>query len=177
MNTRIISCLILIPAALFAMIQSPYQPPLLFDRLAAAEVQQQSLVSTLTSALGVTKPQATGGAGSLLQLAKQQLSGDDFSRITAAIPDSPALLKAAASITPTKTDDSLLGTADLLSGASKLGNQFSALGLDSSMISNFADVMMNYLKKYQGSETSKLLEGILPSSITEPADSLLDVFN
>ncbi|MGI9274752.1 MAG: DUF2780 domain-containing protein [Endozoicomonas sp.] len=176
MNTRTFSFLILIPAALFAMIQTQHQSPMLFDRLAAAEVQQPSLVSTLTNALGVSTPQASGGAGSLLQLAKQQLSGNDFSRITSAIPDSPQLLKAAASITPTKTDDSLLGTANLLSGASKLNSQFSALGLDSSMISKFADVIMNYLKKYQGSETAKLLEGILPSSLSNSADSLLDAF-
>ena len=44
------------------------------------------LVDLLTSQLGVTKNQAEGGAGSIFQSAKQNLSVEDFSSIAKAVP-------------------------------------------------------------------------------------------
>ena len=53
------------------------------------------LVDLLTSQLGVTKDQATGGAGSIFQLAKQNLNVEDFSSVAKAVPGIDQMMGAA----------------------------------------------------------------------------------
>jgi hypothetical protein len=53
------------------------------------------LVGQLTKGLSVTRTQARGGAGALFALAKSRLSGEEFSKVSAAVPGMNGLLKAA----------------------------------------------------------------------------------
>ena len=49
------------------------------------------LMNMLTQNLGISDSQAEGGTGLLLDLAKKQLGGDDFSKIASVIP--PAAIR------------------------------------------------------------------------------------
>ena len=56
------------------------------------------LVKMLTSQLGVTEPQATGGAGALFGMAKGALSETDYGQVAGAIPGIGDLIKAAPAV-------------------------------------------------------------------------------
>src|SRR5215467_3989251 len=55
----------------------------------------ETLTKLLTSQLGVTSNQAMGGVGSILSLAKERLSGMDFTTLTKLIPGADSFMSAA----------------------------------------------------------------------------------
>jgi hypothetical protein len=57
-----------------------------------------NLVSVLTKNLGVSTQQAEGGAGAIFNAASQNMSVDDFAKVTHALPDIQSLMKAAPSM-------------------------------------------------------------------------------
>ncbi len=105
------------------------------------------LVSDLVSQLGVTPSQATGGVAALLGSAKQKMPAQDFSKLTASVPELGTLLNSGAA-------------AGLAQGLS-LDKQFAALGLDPSMIGKFTPIIMQYVQKLAGPEVSQLLAAAL----------------
>jgi hypothetical protein len=123
-----------------------------------SQAQALSLIGQLDE-LNVTPTQAVGGSGALLQLAKQQLSSNDYAQLAKSVPGIDKL-----------TGDSgldqlgqlgaltgLLGKSDTtvnaqaaaaVDGVQNLGdvNQaFSALGMDAGMIGQFAPLLLQYL--------------------------------
>lgn len=120
------------------------------------------LIKLLTENLGVSSSQAEGGTGLLLDLAKKQLGGDDFSKISSAIPNADSLIK---NIPKASGLGGMLGgLGGMLGGkAGGLGNMaalaggFSKLDMDGDMIKKFVPVIMSYLKEQGGGD----LEGIL----------------
>ncbi len=95
--------------------------------------QDSPLVSALTSQLDVSPEQATGGAGALLALATNSLSGEQSNELSGLIPGMSQLQESV---------PGLLGMADNMSAVTDI---FSQLGLDSSMISQFAPIILQYL--------------------------------
>ncbi|WED22115.1 DUF2780 domain-containing protein [Vibrio sp. JC009] len=92
------------------------------------------IVSALTSQFSDVSPvQATGGAGALLALASNSLSGSQSSELTSLIPGMSSLQNSTPGLMSTATD------------LSAVGNIFSNLGLSSSMVSQFAPVILQYL--------------------------------
>ena len=136
----------------------------------ATTVNNDSLTQTITNSLGVTSEQAASGAGALLSVAGTALSQTDFSKITGAIPDSGKLLNAGSF----GTMNSLFKSGKLMEGYSQLSNLFESLGLNSSMITKFASVIMDYLKNSGGTTTSKLFQSALSSKLSGSAGSLLN---
>jgi len=122
------------------------------------------LASLLVDKLGVTEKQAEGGAGALFQNAKENLSTDDFKKVSDAVPGMDQYLNA----TPSKSDaggalgklSSLGGSAGKLGSLAGLGDAFSQLGMDSSMISEFAPVVMEYVQSKGGDSVAGLLKGL-----------------
>lgn len=122
------------------------------------------LASLLVDKLGVTEKQAEGGAGALFQNAKQNLSTDDFKKVSDAVPGMDQYLDAA----PSKSDSggalgklsSLGGSAGKLGSLAGLGDSFSKLGMDTGMISKFAPVVMEYVQSKGGSSVAGLLKGL-----------------
>ncbi|PAV72565.1 hypothetical protein WR25_15879 [Diploscapter pachys] len=51
-----------------------------------APAAQANLLNTLGSELKITPEQAIGGAGAMLGLARNNLSGDDYGQLTKAVP-------------------------------------------------------------------------------------------
>ncbi|SEM78940.1 Protein of unknown function VcgC/VcgE [Pseudomonas sp. ok272] len=118
--------------------------------------------------LNVKPEQAIGGASAMLGLAKNQLSGTDYSALTKSVPGVDKL-----------TDSSqlsglgaLLGSSNKLSGLQNslgsnvkttgdLDSAFGALGMDSGMVGQFAPVILKYLgEQGVGGPLLKSLGGI-----------------
>jgi hypothetical protein len=109
------------------------------------------LTGLLTKQLGVSESQATGGVGSMLQLAQESLASGQFDLIAKAIPGTQKYLDA----------------AKQLLGGGKVGNMsgvqsaFSKLGMSPDMVDKFKPVVTNYAGQAGGPEVKSLLEGVL----------------
>ena len=117
---------------------------------AAPTPQTADLLSTL-SELDITPEQAIGGAGAMLGLAKNQLSSTDYSELAKSVPGIDILsgggeLGALAGLLGSSGKaaglDNALGN---VKDTNDLNNAFSALGMDSGMIGQFAPVLLQYL--------------------------------
>src|SRR5262252_9949316 len=97
-----------------------------------------SVIDSLTSQLGVTPQQATGGVGSMLTYAKTQLSPSDFSTVASALPGADKYMTLASSA---------LGVSSI-SSAAGLGAAFSKLGMSPDMVNKFAPIVSDYAGKY-----------------------------
>ncbi|WP_223589828.1 DUF2780 domain-containing protein [Pseudomonas sp. A-R-19] len=116
---------------------------------AAPTPQTADLLSTL-SQLNITPQQAVGGAGAMLGLAKNQLSSTDYSELAKSVPGIDMLsgggeLGALAGLLGSSGKaaglDNALGN---VKDTNDLNNAFSALGMDSGMIGQFAPVLLQY---------------------------------
>jgi hypothetical protein len=120
-----------------------------------APAGQANLLNTLGSELKITPEQAIGGAGAMLGLARNNLSGDEYGQLTKAVPGLDLL-------SGTNALGGLSGLGQLLGGdknATPLGNAlggevenrtdldnaFKALGMDTGMIGQFAPLILQYL--------------------------------
>lgn len=110
------------------------------------------LVKTLTSQLGVTSNQATGGVGSMLTLGKEKLSGMDFSTLTKLVPGSDTYMKAA------KDLGAVTGPVGDKAG---LTSSFSKLGMGSDMVGKFSGVLSDFVGKAGGEPAKNLLAAVL----------------
>ena len=143
---------------------------------AAPAVEKPNMVATglkliplLTSALGVNSGQAEGGMGALLQAAQSLMSGTDFGKLAAAIPNTGALIGAA----PAAKDESsgLLGSAMKIAGehssSAKAGldlvSQFKSLGMGAEMIPKFTGVAEDFLADSGSPELGSLFKSVLSS--------------
>ncbi|HHC6484163.1 TPA: DUF2780 domain-containing protein [Vibrio parahaemolyticus] len=113
--------------------------------------ESSPLTELLTSQLPVSTEQATGGSSALIALAQSQLSRQNSTELQSLIPGLSNL----------KGAQSLLGNIESLSAVQ---SAFNALGLDPSMISQFAPVILGYLNEQGASEgLLKSLSGLWTS--------------
>lgn len=114
-----------------------------------------NLLNTLGSELKVTPEQAVGGAGAMLGLARNNLSDADYSQLTKAVPGLD-LISGANALGGLSGLGELLGknseSTSALSNAlgnvedrNDLNSAFSALGMDTGMIGQFAPLILQYL--------------------------------
>lgn len=127
---------------------------------------ETGLVSILMESLGVTKEQATGGAGAIFNSAKSKLPAEDFSKVEAAVPNMEELLQAAPKETGAsdmiQAGKSILGgSTESLQGITGLADSFSQLGLSPDMVSQFTPVILDYVQKNGGDAVRSLLQGAL----------------
>jgi hypothetical protein len=108
----------------------------------------QTLVSQLQNQLGVSPTQAAGGTGALMSLAKNQLEGNQFSQITDKVSGLSSLLGGNSS----SVLGSLIPKVSSMADAKKT---FDALGLSANSISQFAPMILDFLKQ-QGIGTDTL---------------------
>ncbi|UVL45757.1 DUF2780 domain-containing protein [Pseudomonas moraviensis] len=123
------------------------------DKAAAAAPTSETagLLSAL-SALDVTPEQAVGGTSAMLGLAKNQLSSTDYSQLAKEVPGIDKLSGGSGNLAAL---GALLGSSGKSAGlenalgnvkdSNDLNNAFSALGMDSGMIGQFAPVLLQYL--------------------------------
>jgi hypothetical protein len=110
------------------------------------------LVSMLTSQLGVTANQATGGVGSMLTLGKEKLSSMDFTALTKMIPGSETYMK---------TAKDLGAVTGPIGNTTGLQSAFSRLGMGSDMVGKFSGVLSDYVGKAGGEPAKQLLASFL----------------
>jgi hypothetical protein len=119
------------------------------------------LIDQLTGNLGVNEAQAKGGAGLLFKLAKDKLSGGDFSQVSAAVPGIDGLIGAA------PAGGGTLGGLSKVFGGAGLGSLaglaggFSKLGLDAGMIGKFVPIVLSFVQSKGGDQVKGILEKVL----------------
>ncbi|MFJ7311205.1 DUF2780 domain-containing protein [Pseudomonas sp. NPDC098747] len=123
------------------------------DKAAAAAPTSETagLLSAL-SALDVTPQQAVGGTSAMLGLAKNQMSSTDYSQLAKEVPGIDKLSGGAGNLAALS---GLLGSSGKSAGlenalgnvkdTNDLNSAFSALGMDTGMIGQFAPVILQYL--------------------------------
>jgi Protein of unknown function VcgC/VcgE (DUF2780) len=124
-----------------------------FLHLGCAEMQSMgggtdTLTQLLSSQLGVTSNQAMGGTGSILSLAKERLSGMDFSTLTKFIPGSDTFMKAARDL------GAVTGPVGDQAG---LTSAFSRLGMGPDMVPKFTQTLSDFVGKAGGEPARNLV--------------------
>lgn len=117
------------------------------------------LVELLTKNLGVNEEQAKGGAGLIFKQAKEQLGGEDFSKVSASVPGVENLISAA----PASGGGLLGGVGKMFGGGGLAGlaGGFSKLGLDGGMIGKFVPVILSFVQSKGGDGVKAILEKVL----------------
>ncbi len=130
------------------------------------------LVKMLTSQLGVTEPQATGGAGALFEMAKGALSETDYGQVSSAIPGIEDLIKAAPAVSKSTSETSskigglagglgsLTKAVDTANTFSAVTDQFKQLGLKTDMVSQFIPVLLSFANSAGGESVMKILQSV-----------------
>ncbi len=117
---------------------------------------EDDLIKLLTSDLGITTEQAMGGAGALFNYAKEDLSSEDFDKVSDAVPDMKGYLDAVPSLGGSSTG--LLGKAtESLVGMPAVTAAFDKLGLSQDMVGMFTPLLVKYVDEKGGEAVSGLL--------------------
>jgi hypothetical protein len=138
----------------------------MFDVNTSVRAEDLGLIQLLSSNLGVTEKQATGGAGSIFNVAKQKLSAGDFAQVAKAVPGIDNMMAAAPK---SEGATGMLGGASSLFGGSaasvdkvaSLTGSFSQLGMNAGMVNKFTPIILDYVKSKGGEQTMKILQGAL----------------
>jgi hypothetical protein len=137
---------------------------LVFAFNVTAQAQGPDLIQMLTSQLGVSGEQATGGAGAIFEYAKENLDADDFATIAQGIPAMDNLMAMA----PEPENSSALGRASQrlgdfdssLGGLAGLASSFESLGLNADMVNQFMPIVSDYVSSVSGEQAMALLQGL-----------------
>jgi hypothetical protein len=162
-----------VPAFAFLLFATLFSMAALPGRAAAADAG--GLVNALTSQLGVTKPQAEGGAGALFNLAKQRMAPDQFGQVQSQVPGIDGLMGSTGGGLAGMASGALgsLGGGSGGGGSSDggamgglgalapLAGTFSSLGLSPDMASKFLPVVLQYLNSSGGGGAAGLLRSAL----------------
>jgi Protein of unknown function VcgC/VcgE (DUF2780) len=167
-NVLGIVCLTLLVTSPNAWAQEPQaapdaakKAPAATDAAAAAVKASPELVEALSKELASTPEQAAGAAGALLGVAKSRLKPEEFSQVSAAVPGTDALLKAAPALGAVGTSGALSQLAGSASGLATAASAFSKLGLKPDMVAKAVPVLTSFVTKSGGSAVGSLLAGAL----------------
>ena len=110
------------------------------------------LMGMLTTQLGITESQATGGLGSYLALAQEKLAKGDFDRLASFVPGASKYIEQAKSL------GAVTGPLQNLAG---LNGALGKLGMNAETVGKFVPMVTDYLGKAGGSSMQKALAGML----------------
>ncbi|HEY7378793.1 MAG TPA: DUF2780 domain-containing protein [Steroidobacteraceae bacterium] len=117
-----------------------------------SSLKSSPLTSMLTSQLGVTEKQATGGVGSILTLAQEKLIKGDFDKVAAVVPGASKYMDQA------KKLGAVTGPIKDMNG---LKSALGRLAMSPDTINKFVPAVSNFVGKAGGSEVGNLLAGVL----------------
>lgn len=109
----------------------------------SSALQNNVLISSLGSSLGVNPTQAIGGSAVLLNSAKSKMDPAQFSTLTQKTPGLGDILSS--------------GAASSLLGNTTPQSQFNALGMDASLIGKFTPIIVEYAKGFVSPEIATAL--------------------
>lgn len=121
--------------------------------ITAAQSASPELVDHFAKGLSISPAQAQGAAGSLLGVAKSQLSAADFGEVSKAIPGIDGLLKAAPALGG--------GAAGKLGGMMALAGSFKQLGLDPALVAKAVPLLTGFLSGKGAGGAAKALASVL----------------
>ncbi len=138
----------------------------IFGAVCSTYADTGDLVKTLTDNLGVTKEQASGGAGAIFKYAKSKLSADDFSMVAKALPGTYSLISAAPKTGSFANLSSGLKSfsnsqSNSAAAISSLAGSFSKLGMNADMVGKFIPIVLEYAKSKGGTAVMNILKGAL----------------
>src|SRR5699024_5690313 len=107
-----------------------------------------SLPGLLQSQLGLGQDQVAGGLGSMLGLASEKLSANEYDKLAGMIPGADQYLD---------TAKSLGALSEPLKNMSDLKNALGSLGMSPGEISRFVPMVTGYLGKSGGADMQSLL--------------------
>jgi hypothetical protein len=121
------------------------------------------LIGSLTDTLGVSKEQATGGAGAVFREAKNNMNPADYSQLLKAIPGIDSLIQAApqAGGLAGKASSMFGSSSSSIQGISALTDSFAKLGLSPDMVNKYVDVILDFVQSGAGEQTMTLLKSAL----------------
>jgi hypothetical protein len=139
---------------------------LMFGVAGSVSADTSKLIGQLVDLLGVTQPQAEGGAGAIFKQAKDNMSANDYSQLLSALPGIDSLIKAApeaggAGGLASKATSLFGGSSGSVQGLSALADSFSKLGLSPDMVSKFTNVILDFTQSEAGQQTMTLLKNAL----------------
>ena len=151
---------------IFIGVSSVFVFLMLFVAVKPASADVSKLIGNLTQQLGVTEDQATGGSGAIFDYAKKNLSVEDFSKVTDALPGVSSLMDSAPKTSGLagkvgSSLSSLGGKSDSLAGMATLADSFSKLGLNQEMINKFVPIILDYAQSEGGQGVMNILKGAL----------------
>ena len=116
-----------------------------------SKTSENDLISSISKNMNITPTQATTGTATILQYAKNQISDTDYTNL---LKDVPAL----GNLNTSSLTDSLLNK---ISSAESVQTAFKTLGMDSNMVSQFVPLIIEYVQKVGGVDSSTLLTSAL----------------
>lgn len=121
-------------------------------------------VQHLMEKVGLSEEQAKGGAGLLLQQAKEKLSGDQFDKVKEAIPNANELADEAPEPDSGGGLGGMLGgIASKFGGIGSLAGGLTSLGLDASQIAQFGPSAINWVKEHAPESVQGILTKVMGS--------------
>ena len=135
----------------------------IFSITGQASADTSKLIGTLVDLLGVTEPQAGGGAGAVFREAKNNMSSSDYSQLLSALPGIDSLIEAApqASGLAGKASSLFGSSSGSAGGLSALTDSFAKLGLSPDMVNKYMDIILNFAQSEGGQQTMTLLKNAL----------------
>ena len=128
-----------------------------------ATADTSKLIGSLVDMLGVTEPQAEGGAGAIFREAKNNMSSGDYSQLLSALPGIDSLIAAAPAVGGlAKSAASLFGSsAGSAGGLAALTDSFNKLGLSPDMVNKFVDIVLDFAQSEGGQQAMSILKQAL----------------
>ncbi len=120
--------------------------------MTSSETKSNSLVDTISSSLGVTNTQASGGIAALLGNASSNMSKADINSLTKKVPELSSFMSG---------DSSTSNLLSSITSNATVQEQFSALGLDPSMVSKFTPLVLNFIDSEAGSTIMNMVKSAL----------------
>ena len=120
--------------------------------MTSSDTKENSLVDTISSSLGVTNTQATGGITALLGSASTNMSKEDTDALTTKVPALSSFMG---------SDSSTSSMLTSLASNATVQEQFSALGLDASMVAKFTPIILNFINSEAGTTLMNIVKTAL----------------
>jgi hypothetical protein len=121
------------------------------------------LLDSVTSNLGVTSEQAKGGIAALVNYVKQNISEEQFAKLSAQIPGLDSVMQYLPEVEAVSKGglsglmDKAAEYSESLGDLNDLNKQFESLGLNTAMIKDYVDQAKSYLDTPEGEEAKQLL--------------------
>jgi hypothetical protein len=134
--------------------------------IAPAAAADLDLVQSLSKNLGITEKQASGGAGSIFNFAKEEMDVDDFTKLAQAVPGMDSMLAAAPKVegaagAPGGASEMPGGSTPSVSGVASLAGSFSQLGMKTELVNIFIPIILNYVLEKGGFPLMNALRSVL----------------